>query len=288
MNNLLKLEWRKSSSFRRTTLALLAILAILALPTIFSRFFSSITDLLLAGLAITIVVLTIIGSLLYLKDDFDSKAPLNIILPFSGRQVVISKILVFLANVLLISFLFFMVINLYIWLSALVHGNYYTNLPDYIIELINDINSNVPLALVKSLIFLLEAVFYSSLTLVSILFIRSKQGKTGSLKWVFLVILIVFLVMIFLKYINLNIPYHLNLNDLKFDLLAKRDQVTIEAINSTFELPIFNNQILYFVPTLSFSTFTPIMMLIPFFFKIILSVIFIRFSSYLIDRKIDF
>lgn len=288
MNNLLKLEWRKSSSFRRTTLALLAILAILALPTIFSRFFSSITDLLLAGLAITIVVLTIIGSLLYLKDDFDSKAPLNIILPFSGRQVVISKILVFLANVLLISFLFFMVINLYIWLSALVHGYYYTNLPDYIIELINDINSNVPLALVKSLIFLLEAVFYSSLTLVSILFIRSKQGKTGSLKWVFLVILIVFLVMIFLKYINLNFPYHLNLNDFKFGVLAKRDQVTIEAINSTFELPIFNNQILYFVPTLSFSTFTPIMMLIPFFFKIILSVIFIRFSSYLIDRKIDF
>lgn len=288
MNNLLKLEWRKSSSFRRTTLALLAILAILTLPTIFSRFLSSITDLLLVGLAITIVVLTIIGSLLYLKDDFDSKAPLNIILPFSGRQVVISKIIVFLANVILIFILFFTVISIYIWLSALVHGDYYTDLPDFIEDLISDINSNIPLAFSKTFIFILEAMFYSSLTLVSILFVRSKQGKTGSLKWLFLVILIVFLVMIFLKYINLNFPYHLNLNDFKFGVLDKKDQAIIVANNSAFELPIFNNQILYFANPYTSSKITFIMMLIPFFFKIILSVIFIRFSSYLIDRKIDF
>lgn len=291
MNTLLNFEWRKSAPFRKTTMVLFGLAFLISIITSPIKNYEDLRLVLILGLIFASVGLAFIGALLYLKDDFDEKAPMNMIVPVSSLQVVLSKILIFLLNLLTV--LCFGLVLLYsnIYFIRGLEGYYDFNDFNYLIKAFNINLKDIYLFVISLIVKLGELFLYSSLALSSILLVRSMQKKTGNIKWILLTIFFIFIIFLINEYFNKLAPLSLDLKSFKIiDLRDIADSLDLSVINRFVIFPSISEQILFYAfdPFISHANQSPVIMIIPLLLTIIFSVLSVRISVFLIDKKIDF
>lgn len=287
MNKLLKLEWNKSSPFRKTTMTLMAIAFLFSLATSRIKSLADVNFVITLGMVFASLGLTFIGSLLYLKDDFDQKAPLNMIVPVNSSQIVMSKILVFMTNIIFVIFFGILLLYINLYLNGVLNTDFNYEY-DGILSLLNINLKSTILFIVSFLLRLGELFFYSSLALLSILFIRSVQKKTGNIKWILLTIFIIFVIFMINEIVNQVAPISLDLSNLKIiNLRSIAPNEEFSFINRFFILPSVCDQILIYA-SVSAEHSSNMIMLIPLALLVIFSFISVKLSMFLIDKKIDF
>lgn len=290
MFNLMKLDWRKSSSYRKTTLILLLIHLAFSLSGIVIQSFRFI-GIIILGLTFAVFVLTTIGSLLFLKDDFDHKNPINLVLPFSGKEVIISKISVFLANLAFIGLASIVCLLIYLTLAGFVKIAIDMDVLEAIQNIIRNWVLDYQLAIPSIISKVIGVLTYALIAIFSILFVRSKQAKTGTIKWLLLAFILVLLFIFLLEILNEKLAFYLNLETLKFGNLNEEldDMSTIAISTRTVILPAFSQEMCFFVQDFAgASENMPVFMPLPTLALIAIDLILFKASVNLIDKKIDF
>lgn len=285
MSKLLRLEWSKSSPFRKTTMILMG------LAFLFNFLVGKIESLNTINLVITLGMvfasfgLTFIGSLLYLKDDFDQKAPFNLIVPLNSFKIVMSKILVFMSNFIIVICFGLLLLNVSMYINSPIYKSFY-NESQNILSYLNI--KSIIMFFISFSLRLAEIFLYSSLALLSILFIRSLQKKTGNIKWLLLTILLIFVIFLINQLLNQILPISLNLDNLQLvNLSSLVPTEDLNLLNRFFIFPSICDQILVHAP-LNLSTISSMIMILPFILMVCFSVVSVKLSMYLIDKKIDF
>ena len=261
MFNLIKLEWKKSSSFRFVAMILIAFLTLSLIgQEKLDDYFLSIFIFIFS-----LCGLIFLGVITNLKDDLDNPAPMNFILPFNGSQILIAKIFILFINISLF-FITFMVISL------LTSGNLF-NISIKSITL-NDISD----MFINFVSIFIAFVFYTTSLYASMLFIKTRYQHTKLFKWFALWLIVIFLSSIFLVKLNTLLPYVFSFKFGIHKLLVKPDYFGSFLIDGLSTTRLINVHLYLWIKELYVvSTFV----------FIALSFICFKIGAHLIDKKLD-
>lgn len=174
MFSLFKLEWRKSSSFRLTAIVLALVLTAFTklidsqVIEYSNEFFIAIPTMII-GLFATLLALLFIGTIFFVKDDLDNPNPMVMILPYTGFQVVVAKILVLMLNIGLIILVF-----------AILNNSLLNSFSVVTLEQSRPIFERFLTTLVNALV-LAFAISAGFLTLTAV---KAKTGTTNLFIWI--------------------------------------------------------------------------------------------------------
>ncbi|MDO5026454.1 MAG: hypothetical protein Q4E50_01340 [Tissierellia bacterium] len=296
MAKLLNLEWQKSLSFRRAAILLIIISFLFALIPLYSGILAEITNFSLLAMIIAILILAVIGSILYFKDDLDQKAPFNFIAPVKTRDIVLSKLVIFITNILIIYLVGSIFLTIYIALASI---NYNTS--DILGGLVGlekfDLQT-IFIFLISTFVALLELFVYGSIAYLAMALVRVRNRTVGVLKWLSIGVLISMALFAINNILFKLFPYVIYLNDLQILDVREISQVgNLENfINPKFFSaplsPFIGSQILVnrtlFLDLANVSEKHSFLIILPLVFSSIRLYINLMISIRLLDRKIDF
>lgn len=268
MFNLIKLEWKKSSSFRWVSIILVMFITLGVLGEDILKTTTFVSMLII--LIMVLYGLVFLGVVVNMKDDLDNKAPLNFILPFTGSQILFSKILTLAMNLVLIFIVTVISVNI-------VNGSFLDN--SFLINLTNLNVNELSDSLIEIVSLAIAFCFYTTSLYTSMLFIKARFKHTSIFHWLGLWLVIVFLSSLLLVNLNNLFPHVFSIKE-GFHRLAVKD-----PYNGTFLIDGLYTSRFIQLPTES-SWFKELYLVSSLVFTF-LSGIFFKISAYLIDRKLD-
>lgn len=296
MNKLLKLEWRKSAFFRRATIGLIIISFFVGLIPIYSNLINNAGVFGLLGLVLAIFAIAIIGSVLYLKDDLDQKAPFNMIVPVKTSHIVLSKLSIFVANAFIITIVALLASTLY---SILINNLYFKLDNLEFIKYFQNIGiKDIFIFLTNIVVRLLETFLYGSMIFLSMLFVRSKKTNTGIITWLILSFLMFLGLYVINSILTELYPLAFDFENMRFVNLYQLEEsggFRDIAINQAFSSPQISGLGSQIMLNGSLTVILSgqgekicFLMVLPFLVSILFAYLSVRLSTYLIDRKVDF
>jgi len=282
MLNLLKFEWMKIRSFRRTSIAMLALIFILQLLNKYTFDDTDAIDhlgigfILIIGLIASLFALLGIGTLMNIKDDLDSTTSINQMIPVSGSKTFIVKMLVFIMNIILIicfAMLFTFIVDL-IWNNFSFE---HTRLP-----LANLAKSDL-FNLIEQSIYL---IYVYSILVYSLLLVKAYTGTTNIVRWMLVFILLYVILTSAINRINSINPWFFDIKNMNIENLG------IEHARDLSRFNLFLD-IVYFEVHYYSSNNIEIILKAGFYIIPLISTLLVIISSVLlggrlIDKKIDF
>lgn len=284
MVKLIKYELKKTRSFRITGVLLGLVLAIIS-----TRLFKVDTNwaTVIISLFITLMIglfaLMGVGSLYQLKADLNKPSPLVFTSPYSGVKIARAKILSVFINILVITF-----VTVFLALAFNKFDKFYgiedifgTSLqrsPEFMTR------EGTIYGLITNLAQSIDLINWISIVFLSMTLVRSKYKEIGLFKWAILA-LVIYVGSHFLVHLaNEFIPLLFDPNKAGFYLadLINYDPFSY-GINIGYKLLYFFPKA-YDDPTL----ILPAILVVPNILIIGLTIVNVRVSGYLIDRKIDF
>lgn len=272
MLNLLKLEWRKSSSFRITAFVLALILTLFSkiLDSTIKNFedgvFFAIT--MMIGLLAALFTLLFIGTIFFVKDDLDDSNPMVMILPFTGFQVVMAKMFILIVNIGLVIFLF-----------AIFNTDSLTTILEGYISTTSIRDSYLIESILSMIVNMIVLLYSLSAGFFIITAVKAKTGRANLFIWIVLFALLLLLSIGALILLNLNpilfIPKYMTFYNANIPAeIVSSDSilVTLREIAPGSPNPVWITSISV-IPTIIAS---------------IASFVFMWFTGKLLDKKVNF
>lgn len=278
MFNLIKFEWKKMSSYRNISIAMIIILGIVTIITQNNNNDYEIFSILIIGSVSATLAFLIVGTILNTKSDIDDSSSIGLYVPKSGVSIFASKIINITLHFIIFIIIFFIVMGL----KEIINDNSVLN------DIPSLITSAYPEIFLSYLDYAIILLVYICLLYISLLITKSITGRTNVLYVLLVFIAITFIITIIAKSLNhyLGLVYDLKTmnivnmntsNSYIFELDKSNTIMTNTFLEHNFDNP--DNNILY----LSYGVYLP---------SLIISIFTIIFSNllggYLIDNKIDF